>query len=55
MFEDLKRCGGHYKERHAVKGVIQPFLNTLAYLHSKNIVHRDIKPENILLSSSKVN
>ncbi|GAX80680.1 hypothetical protein CEUSTIGMA_g8115.t1 [Chlamydomonas eustigma] len=54
LFEDLKRNGGQVKERQAVKGVIQPFLSSLVYMHSKTIIHRDIKPENILLSSSKV-
>jgi serine/threonine protein kinase len=28
-------------------------LETLSYIHSKNIVHRDIKPENILMVSSE--
>ncbi len=40
LFEDLKRCGGQYKERHVARNVLPPFLSALHYLHSKSIVHR---------------
>jgi aurora kinase, other len=36
----------------AAKYVVEPFLRTLLYLHSRAIIHRDIKPENLLVTSS---
>ena len=32
--------------------IIKALLESVQYLHSKDIVHRDIKPENLLFSSS---
>ncbi|MDH6100610.1 protein kinase [Anabaenopsis sp. FSS-46] len=32
--------------------ILTSLLNTLKYIHSKNIIHRDIKPENIILRDS---
>lgn len=54
LFEDLKKSGGQFKERQAVREILVPFLKALHYLHSQGIIHRDIKPENILLTSNRV-
>ncbi|CEJ46702.1 serine/threonine protein kinase [Umezakia ovalisporum] len=32
--------------------ILTSLLNTLKYIHNKNIIHRDIKPENIILRNS---
>ncbi|WP_017296296.1 serine/threonine-protein kinase [Geminocystis herdmanii] len=31
------------------ESILSSLLNTLKYIHSKNIIHRDIKPENIII------
>ena len=33
--------------------VVRQILETLAYIHSKNILHRDIKPSNIMFNKQK--
>jgi calcium/calmodulin-dependent protein kinase I len=40
-----------YSEADA-RGLIKILLETVAYIHSKNVVHRDLKPENLLLTSN---
>ncbi|WP_417040739.1 protein kinase domain-containing protein [Cylindrospermopsis raciborskii] len=42
---------GQIKPEHATV-ILSSLLNTLKYVHSKNIIHRDIKPENIILRDS---
>ena len=37
------------------RSIIIALLETILYLHSKNIVHRDVKPENILFSCQPCN
>ncbi|MGI0483593.1 protein kinase domain-containing protein, partial [Geminocystis sp. CENA526] len=34
------------------ESILSSLLNTLKYIHSKNIIHRDIKPENIIIRES---
>ncbi|WP_052312593.1 serine/threonine-protein kinase [Geminocystis herdmanii] len=34
------------------ESILSSLLNTLKYIHSKNIIHRDIKPENIIIRDS---
>ena len=36
---------------HEAKSIIKSLLQSVQYLHSKDIVHRDIKPENLLFTS----
>jgi aurora kinase len=40
LYEDLKRAGGQYKERHVARDILPPFLAALQYLHARNIIHR---------------
>ncbi|MDH6081353.1 protein kinase domain-containing protein [Umezakia ovalisporum] len=42
---------GQITSEHATI-ILSSLLNTLKYIHSKNIIHRDIKPENIILRDS---
>ena len=42
----------HYSEKDA-RNLVKIFLETMVYLHSRNVVHRDLKPENLLLFSDK--
>ncbi|GLC41523.1 hypothetical protein PLESTB_001001800 [Pleodorina starrii] len=48
LFHLLRQMGGRMTEEQVSELVMRPFLDALAYLHSKGICHRDIKPENIL-------
>ena len=34
--------------------MIRPLLESLAFLHSRQILHRDIKPENLLVKDESV-
>ncbi|KAG2439663.1 hypothetical protein HXX76_005013 [Chlamydomonas incerta] len=43
-----RHMGSRLTEKQTTELVLAPFLDALAYLHSRGIVHRDIKPENIL-------
>ena len=52
MIIDNTTVNGCLPEDQAVK-IIKSLLESVAYLHSHDIVHRDIKPENILLESKE--
>lgn len=39
-----------YSEKDA-RGLVKILLQTMVYIHEKNVVHRDLKPENLLLTS----
>ena len=43
----------HYNENEA-RDLVRLFLETMAYMHTSNVVHRDLKPENLLLTSGKL-
>ena len=45
----LKR-GGAFQENE-INHLVQPLLDALEYIHSKDLVHRDIKPSNIYLTT----
>lgn len=45
---------GCLSERNAIS-IMKALLESIRYLHDKNIVHRDIKPENVLFSSNPYN
>ncbi|EFA72172.1 Serine/Threonine protein kinase [Raphidiopsis brookii D9] len=48
--KNLSQVGQIKPEQATV--ILSSLLNTLKYVHSKNIIHRDIKPENIILRDS---
>lgn len=48
LLDRLAATGGRMAEDMCVRQVVKPMVDTLAWLHEKNIVHRDIKPEHIL-------
>lgn len=50
LFEDLKKSGGQYKEKQAVKDVIAPFLSAIIYLHS--LVGYSTKQHSVVFTSS---
>ncbi|GIL53916.1 hypothetical protein Vafri_9498 [Volvox africanus] len=52
LYGVLQRMGGRMPHEQVANGVMRPFLEALAYMHSKGICHRDIKPENILFTQS---
>ena len=51
MVVDNTHASGCLPEEQA-RCIIKSLLQSVQYLHSKDIVHRDIKPENLLLSTS---
>ena len=50
---DLRYQIGHHQRQyfseHQTKFFISCIIESLSYIHSKNIIHRDIKPENLIL------
>tara|TARA_Y100000389_G_scaffold195037_1_gene225847 strand:- start:3757 stop:4500 length:744 start_codon:yes stop_codon:yes gene_type:complete len=48
LFDYLIKSDSLLKETE-VKNIIEPIIQAVIYIHSKNWIHRDIKPENILL------
>jgi serine/threonine-protein kinase len=53
--KDLKTLFGHTPARESeVNNYIGQVLDTLEYLHNRNIIHRDIKPRNIMISQNMV-
>ena len=51
MVVDNTHASGCLPEEQA-RRIIKSLLQSVQYLHSKDIVHRDIKPENLLLSTT---
>ena len=49
MFERIVKKA-RYSELEA-RECVKTILETMAYLHKRNIAHRDLKPENLLLTS----
>ncbi|GLI68340.1 hypothetical protein VaNZ11_012742 [Volvox africanus] len=52
LYGVLQRMGGRMPIEQVANGVMRPFLEALAYMHSRGICHRDIKPENIFFTQS---
>ncbi|GIL86239.1 hypothetical protein Vretimale_13767 [Volvox reticuliferus] len=52
LYNVVQRIGGRMPPEQVADGVMRPFLEALAYMHSKGVCHRDIKPENILFTQS---
>ena len=52
---DLRHQIGHHRKRYfseqQTKFFISCIIESLIYIHSKNIIHRDIKPENLVFDS----
>ena len=52
---DLRYQIGHHRKRYfteqQTKFFISCIIESLIYIHSKNIIHRDIKPENLVFDS----
>ncbi|CAK83504.1 unnamed protein product (macronuclear) [Paramecium tetraurelia] len=47
LFKKVQNSLEDYSE-HVVQNLMNNILNSLKYLHAKNIIHRDIKPENMI-------
>ncbi|KAG2494940.1 hypothetical protein HYH03_006875 [Edaphochlamys debaryana] len=52
LYGMVRKLGGRMPSDQVRDLVVRPFLDALAYLHSKGICHRDIKPENILFTQN---
>lgn len=52
LFHELKKNGGRIKESTAVL-IFTQILESLSYLHSKQLCHRDIKLENYIFQNKK--
>ncbi|GAX81927.1 hypothetical protein CEUSTIGMA_g9355.t1 [Chlamydomonas eustigma] len=54
LYSILNNLGAIQEEGWLVTQVLQPLLQTLAYLHKEGIMHRDLKPEHVLFNAEKV-
>ncbi|EGR28268.1 protein kinase domain protein [Ichthyophthirius multifiliis] len=54
LFTDQKQQQNKKYKEIQVANIIKQILETLNFMHQKNIIHRDIKPENIIINNEVV-